>query len=92
MTNAASRTNRKNAPTTRVSKLVANGAYMEIGEYIVAVHEIEADYDEQPGYGITTHKGEMPAHHSERFDTIQELANAMRNEADLRTWRYAEQW
>ena len=92
MTNTISKSSRKNAPTARVKMLLSVGAYIEIGEYIVSVSRIEPDYNERGGYSMTTHRGEMPAHHRERFDTLQETANAMQAEADLRKWCYAEQW
>lgn len=53
-------------------------------------NEETQDYDVEvkPSYyTISSHSGLMPAFHTDEFATLQELANAMRDYADLRKWR-----
>lgn len=87
-----------NAPTTKISSMIEEGMTVNYNSNYIAV----AAPSEQPqtdeegniyyefGYSINYHNGMMPAFESEFFETLQDLANAMRKLADLRTWRKAE--
>lgn len=89
------------APTTKVANGIENGLYAMVHNVTVCAredHPIEfEDFDpktgekvrkwDKGGYSITSHDGEMPAFHTSTYATLQELANAMRECADLRTWR-----
>jgi hypothetical protein len=50
----------------------------ETGVEIPELHEAH--------YTITSHSGYMPAFHTAHYATLQELADAMKSHADLRSW------
>ena len=92
----------KTAPTTKIANGIDNGFWVDLHTGVTLYAREDDIYEttdidrvtgetvygvEGGGYSITSHKGEMPAFHYDSFDTIEDLANAMRNCADLRTWR-----
>lgn len=94
---------KKNAPMTKVSNLIDDGGAMLDGTTVYVAEYVDSqlfeDVDPQTGeeilnledghYTISSHDGYMPAFHTEKFFSLQELANAMREIADLRTWTSA---
>jgi hypothetical protein len=91
-----------NAPTTKVSAWIDTGLTIDLpsGVSLCARRDdpyLTEEFDpvtgstymalEPASYSITSHQGLMPAFHTDTFNTLQALANAMRDYADLRTWR-----
>jgi hypothetical protein len=94
----------KTAPTTKVANNIDNGLCVDIHNVTVYATRRDPCLIEETdpvtgetfldidggGYILTSHHGEMPAFHTSHFDTLQGLANAMRECADLRTWRLVD--
>ena len=78
--------------------------YAQVHNVTIIADKIDAEYGEvfepetrKPRYDIipahyvlTSHEGRMPAFCTRKYDTIEELAAAMKTIADLRTWRQLE--
>lgn len=65
-------------------------AYFGGGEYIAEAW-VDNWSEKNRAYGISYFKGEMPAHETQHYATLDELITAMRcTEPDLRRWRLCE--
>lgn len=86
-----------NAPTRKVANLISEGLSFtghSHAEEIVASENLsdwrqleDGSYQQEPPYTLTYVYDMVGNFETHSFDTIQELANAMREIADLRTWR-----
>lgn len=87
-------TDKMNAPTTKITNMIEEGMTVNYNSNYIAVaapsEQIADDGSYEFGYQISFHNGMMPAFDSKFYSTVQELANAMREIADLRKWTQAE--
>ena len=68
-----------------------NGVWIYVGNDIyVSAFENRAYEKGASRFGMTWHKGEMPAYDTKGFDTIESLFEAMREVKDLRCWKDCE--
>jgi hypothetical protein len=75
-----------NAPTVRIENMIENGLYIHNHSFIRATKEMDIEHGIY--YLLSYHESDYsPQYASETFDDIQALANAMKQLADLRTWR-----
>ena len=72
-----------NAPTRKIRNNIESGLSVQ-AQNGVNVHAQGNVYE---GYSIAFCNDMMPPFKHDHYETIQELANAMRELADLRTWR-----
>jgi hypothetical protein len=90
------------APTTKVKNYIDEGLEVWRGDVlcVASYHEaslIQGAYNPDlktfdvelvpEHYTISYHQGIMPAFNVSKFQTIQELANAMQQISDLRCWK-----
>lgn len=81
--------------TTKVRTNIERGLWIEFGaaedDYVAFTSWAPPTHDQAEYFYISYHHGEMPAHHTETFTTIEDLIAAMRKvEPDLRKWKLAK--
>ena len=84
----------KNAPTTKIAKYIDEGMEVSYGHpqdsYTAYAKESYDNDGCHEGYSIELQKEMLPPFKTMRFETLQELANAMRDLSSLRNWRKLE--
>jgi len=77
--------------STKMKNRLENGVWIYEGEdIIVCAFENRAWEPGQKRFGMSWHKGEMPAYMGKEFETIEDLFSEMRKIADLRYWKDSE--